>query len=99
MKRHGFAGQPASHGASKVHRMPGSIASGNTSPARVFKGHPMAGRMGGDLRTIRSLQVLKINAQDHLLYIKGSIPGPRKGWIEVTDARLRPHKLPPPYPT
>jgi len=99
MKRHGFAGGPASHGASKVHRAAGSIASGAEHPGHVFKGTKMAGRMGGEYRTTYSLQILKINTVDQILYVRGSIPGPKGSWIEIRDAVKTPHRLPPPYPT
>jgi large subunit ribosomal protein L3 len=99
VKLHGFGGGRASHGASRDLRKPGSIASGNTSPARVFRGHPMAGRMGHDRRTVLSLQILKINTVDSILYVRGPIPGPEGAWLEVRDARRKPHKHPPPFPT
>jgi len=83
MKRWGFAGGPASHGSSLQHRKPGSIAGGNTTPGRVWKGKKMAGRMGGDWMTVHNLRLLKINTEDNLLYIRGCIPGPKGTWIQV----------------
>lgn len=62
MKRHGFVGGDASHGASKVHRKGGSIASGAEYPARVFPGTKMPGRMGNDLITVQNLQLLKVRS-------------------------------------
>lgn len=63
MRLHGMAGGNASHGASKVHRSGGSIASGAEYPARVFPGTKMAGRMGNDLITVRNLQIIKVRKQ------------------------------------
>jgi len=99
MKRWGFKGGPASHGASLFHRGGGSAAGGNTDPSRVWPGKRMAGRMGGDFVTTRNLQIIKINVPDGLIYIKGGIPGPKGGWIELRDAVRKPHRLPPPFPT
>jgi len=99
MERHGMAGGNASHGNSKSHRSAGSIASGSTSPSRVFKGTPMAGRMGHKFRTVMNLQVIKINTVDQILTVKGSIPGPKGTWVRIMDAVRAPHRLPPPYPT
>lgn len=99
MKRYGFAGANSSHGTSKTHRKGGSIASGAEYPARVFPGTKMAGRMGNENLTVHNLQIIKINTEDQILYIKGAIPGPRGSWIEVKDAAKKPHRLPPPFPT
>jgi len=99
MKRWGFAGGPASHGSSLQHRKPGSIAGGNTTPGRVWKGKHMAGRMGRDWVTLANLRLVKINTQDDLLYVQGSVPGPSGAWVQVRDAIRRPPRLPPPFPT
>jgi len=99
MKRWGFAGGNASHGSSRHHRKPGSIGGGNTDPGRVWKGKKMAGRMGCDRITVQNLQLLKINTMDNLLYIRGSIPGPKMCWVQVSDALKRPPRIPPPFPT
>jgi len=73
VKRHGFKGAPASHGTKDQVRMPGSI--GSTGPARVFKGVRMGGRMGSDRVTVNGLQVVKVDVENNLLYIKGGLPG------------------------
>ena len=72
-KRHHFSRGPMSHG-SKNHRQPGSIGAG-TSPGRVFPGKKMAGRLGGTQTTIKNLQVIDINVEQHFILLKGSVPG------------------------
>nr|YP_009332674.1 ribosomal protein L3 [Membranoptera weeksiae]AHZ94688.1 ribosomal protein L3 [Membranoptera weeksiae] len=72
-KRHNFTRGPMSHG-SKNHRQPGSIGAG-TTPGRVFPGKKMAGRMGGNKVTIKNLQILDINIKNHIIIVKGSVPG------------------------
>ena len=79
MKRHGFKGASSSHGVHKVHRAPGSIGACAT-PARVFKGKRMPGRMGGDQTTILNLEVIQVDADRNVLLLKGAVPG-RKGAI------------------
>jgi large subunit ribosomal protein L3 len=81
MKRHNFKGQGASHGAHKVHRAPGAIGACAT-PARVFKGKRMPGRMGGDQVTTMNLDVIQVDADRNLVLIRGAVPGP-KGAIVV----------------
>jgi len=85
MKRHGFKGQGASHGAQAVHRRPGSIG-GCATPGRVFKGVRMAGRMGSDRVTTQNLTVHAVRAEDGLLLIKGAVPGPKGGLLFVRSA-------------
>ncbi len=85
MKRHGFAGGPASHGAHKIHRKPGSIGACAT-PGRIFKGQRMAGRMGNNKRTVQNLVVQGVDTERGLLLIKGAIPGPRKAVVMVRTA-------------
>ena len=85
MKRHGFAGGGAGHGAHKVHRKPGAIGSCAT-PARVFKGTKMAGRMGGEQVTTLNLTVVEADADRDLLLVKGAVPGPRGGVVLIRDA-------------
>ena len=74
MKRYGFGGGPASHGAGQWHRRPGSIGA-SSDPSRVFKGKKMPGRMGKDRVTVRNLKVVDVVEEDDLLLIKGAIPG------------------------
>jgi large subunit ribosomal protein L3 len=74
MKRHHFSGAPASHGASKVHRKPGSSGA-NSYPGHIFKGKRMAGRMGGEQVTTKGLSVFAVDAENNLILIRGSVPG------------------------
>lgn len=85
MKRHGFKGQKASHGAHKIHRAPGAIGACAT-PARVFKGTRMAGRMGNEKVTTLNLTVVEADADRDLLLVKGAVPGPRGGVVLIRDA-------------
>jgi large subunit ribosomal protein L3 len=85
MKRHGFSGLGASHGAHRVHRAPGSIG-GCATPGRVFKGMRMAGRMGNDTVTTQNLTVHAVDAEAGLLLIKGAIPGRKGGIVVIRDA-------------
>ena len=85
MKRHNFSGQKASHGTHRVHRKPGSVGACAT-PARVFKGTRMAGRMGGERVTTQNLEVVEADAERGLLLIRGAVPGPKGGLVIVRDA-------------
>ena len=85
MKRHGFAGVSASHGAHRNHRKPGSIGMSST-PGRVFKGQKMAGRMGSDRVTTLNLTLHAVDAEKGLLIIKGAIPGPKGQLVFVRNA-------------
>ena len=85
MKRHGFSGVSASHGAHRNHRKPGSIG-GCSTPGRVFKGMRMAGRMGVDKQTTQGLRVVRVDAERGLLLIEGAVPGPKGGLVLVRSA-------------
>jgi large subunit ribosomal protein L3 len=85
MKRHNFAGQKASHGTHRVHRMPGAIGACAT-PARVFKGTRMAGRMGGEKVTTLNLAVVEADAAEGVLLVRGAVPGPKGGLVIVRNA-------------
>jgi large subunit ribosomal protein L3 len=85
MKRHGFHGVGASHGAHRNHRKPGSIG-GASTPSRVFKGMKMAGRMGHDRKTVQNLTVHAVDAEKGLLLVKGAVPGPKGGVVLVRSA-------------
>jgi len=85
MKRHGFSGVGASHGAHRNHRKPGSIG-GASTPSRVFKGLRMAGRMGVDRQTTQNLTVHAIDVERGLLLVKGAVPGPKGGVVVVRSA-------------
>jgi len=85
MKRHNFAGQGASHGNHKKHRAPGSIGACAT-PARVFKGTRMAGRMGGERNTILNLEVVAVDTERGLLLLGGAVPGPKGSVVIIREA-------------
>jgi large subunit ribosomal protein L3 len=85
MKRHGFAGVSASHGAHRNHRKPGSIGA-TTTPGRVFKGMRMAGRMGTDRVTTLNLTLHAVDAERGLLLVKGAVPGPKGSLVFVRNA-------------
>jgi len=85
MKRHNFAGQSASHGVHRVHRAPGSIGACAT-PARVFKGMPMAGRMGAEQTTVLNLDIVKVDAERGLAMLGGSVPGNKGSVVLVRQA-------------
>jgi large subunit ribosomal protein L3 len=85
MKRHNFAGGRGSHG-SMFHRAPGSIGS-SAYPSRVFKGMRMTGRMGGERVTTKNLQIVKIDAEQNLIYVRGAVPGPRSGYVTIRRAK------------
>jgi large subunit ribosomal protein L3 len=85
MKRHGFSGVSASHGAHRNHRKPGSIGACAT-PGRVFKGLRMAGRMGGVNMTVQNLKIHSVNEQEGLILIKGAVPGPKGAVVLLRSA-------------
>jgi large subunit ribosomal protein L3 len=85
MKRHNFKGLGAAHGVHRAHRKPGSIGACAT-PARVFKGTRMAGRMGHVRTTTQNLTVHAVDAERGLLLIQGAVPGPRGGMVLVRTA-------------
>ncbi|OHA00246.1 MAG: 50S ribosomal protein L3 [Candidatus Sungbacteria bacterium RIFCSPHIGHO2_02_FULL_47_11] len=81
VKRHGFHGASKTHGTKHAHRQPGSI--GATWPQRGIKGRKMAGRMGGERVTVRNLKIVKVDAENNMLAIKGAIPGRRGTLLEI----------------
>ena len=85
MKRHNFKGQPASHGNHKKHRAPGSVGAGSF-PGRVIKGIKMAGHMGHEQVTTLNLEVVEADAERQVMLVKGSVPGPNGGLIQVRNA-------------
>ena len=84
VRRHHFAGGAATHG-SMFHRAPGSIGA-SSFPSRVVKGMRAAGRMGGGRITTRNLKVLRIDPDNHLLIVEGSVPGAPTGYLVVRKA-------------
>jgi large subunit ribosomal protein L3 len=84
VKRHNFAGGAATHG-SMFHRAPGSIGA-SSYPSRVVKGMRAAGRMGGDRVTTRNLKVVRVDAENHLLVVRGAVPGAPGGIVVIRRA-------------
>jgi large subunit ribosomal protein L3 len=85
MKRHNFKGQGASHGAHKVHRAPGAIGACAT-PARVFKGKRMPGRMGNEKTTLMNIDVVRVDADMNVILLRGSVPGPKGSIVVIREA-------------
>ncbi|MBX9622301.1 MAG: 50S ribosomal protein L3 [Gemmataceae bacterium] len=85
MKRHGFAGLPAAHGAKKVHRQAGSTSSlaSNRGSGRPKKGLKRAGRYGNERVTIRNLAVIRVDAENNLLLVRGGVPGHPNAYVMV----------------
>ncbi|MFI5347486.1 MAG: 50S ribosomal protein L3 [Elusimicrobiota bacterium] len=84
MKRHNFKGLPASHGASDKQRSPGSLAS-RRSLGRVMPGQRMAGHLGNTIISTIKIEVVKIDAEQNLIYVAGAVPGPRGGLVTVSQ--------------
>lgn len=87
VKRWNFSRGPMAHG-SKNHREPGSIGAG-TTPGRVIKGKKMAGNMGNEQVTITKLSVVRIDNENNLLLVKGSVPGPEGKLVTVVPSRVK----------
>jgi large subunit ribosomal protein L3 len=85
MKRHNFGGGPASHGASVFHRAPGSIGA-SSYPSRVIKGMRAAGHMGSERVTTLNLRVEKVDGEQHLLLVRGAVPGAPGSYVVVRKA-------------
>lgn len=85
MKRHGFSGVGASHGAHRNHRKPGSIG-GCATPGRVFRGQRMAGRMGNVRHTTQNLKIHSVDAEKGLILVKGAVPGAKGRTVLVRTA-------------
>jgi len=81
IKRHGFAGGAATHG-SMFHRAPGSIGP-SAFPSRVFPGTRSSGRMGGKQTTMKNLVVVRVDTENHLLYLRGAVPGARNTVVKI----------------
>ena len=97
MKRHNFGGLRASHGVSISHRSHGSTGN-SQDPGKVFKGKKMAGQMGSRKATEQNLYVVRTDDERGLILLMGAVPGPKGGYVRVSDACK--HALPPsaPYP-
>jgi len=83
VKRHHFSGGPQTHGQSDRWRAPGSIGS-SSYPSRVLKGLRMAGRMGGERVTVRNLQVVRVDAENNVVMVRGGVPGARDGVVIIS---------------
>ncbi|RMF60756.1 MAG: 50S ribosomal protein L3, partial [Calditrichaeota bacterium] len=82
VKRHGFGGGKKTHGQSDRLRAPGSIGQ-SSFPSKVFKGLRMAGRMGGKRVSVKGLQIVRVDVENNLLFVKGAIPGSRNSYVEI----------------
>ncbi len=90
MKRHGFGGFPASHGCERKHRAPGSISSYASDAGHggnLKKGKRMAGRMGGVRVSTKNHRLVSIDAEKNLLVVKGAVPGPAGGYVEIRTSK------------
>ncbi|KAJ4294575.1 hypothetical protein N0V90_008266 [Kalmusia sp. IMI 367209] len=90
MKRHGFSGQPASHGQSLMHRGMGSAGGSQGSGSRVLPGKRMAGNMGNESVTVKNLKVLQVDELNGIVVVNGCVPGPKNQIIKVSDAIGKP---------
>ncbi len=90
VRRHGFAGGPASHGHS-MHRGGGAIGQ-CADPSEVWKGRKMPGHMGAVRRCVQNLKIVRVDADKSLIFVRGSVPGPNGGLVEVRKAIKRSHK-------
>jgi large subunit ribosomal protein L3 len=97
MKRHNFKGMCATHGTERKHRTPGSIGSHGTDRghgAKIKKGKRMAGRMGDEQVTVRSLDVVKLDPENNILLVKGAVPGANDGLLLInTPSRVSNRKV------
>lgn len=85
VKRFGVATLKHTHGTGPVGRQSGSMGSG-TDPSRIFKGKKMAGHMGAERITVQNLDIVRVDAENNLIALKGAIPGPKGGIVFITDA-------------
>lgn len=90
MKRHGFSGQPASHGQSLTHRVMGSSGGGQGSGSRVLPGKRMPGRMGNESVTVKNLKVLQVDDKNGIVVVNGCVPGPKNQILKMQDALGKP---------
>lgn len=87
MKRWGWSGQPQSHGSTS-HRRIGSMGA-STTPGRVWKGLRIAGHMGNQRVTVQNLQVVKVDVQNNLLLVKGTVPGHKNSYLIIRKAKKK----------
>lgn len=84
VKRHGYAKLKETHGTGPVHRHAGSMGA-CSSPSRIYKGKGMPGQMGNEKVTVQNLEIVKVDADNNLIAIRGAVPGPKNGIITITD--------------
>jgi len=84
MKRHNFSGQRATHGVKKVHRHAGGTGC-SASPSRLFKGIRMAGQYGNKQKTSRNLELVRVDAENNLILVRGAVPGPNGGFVTIRE--------------
>ena len=89
IKRHGFASPNATHGTHEYHRHPGAVGA-HTDPGRLWKGLRLPGHMGNQRVTTKDLKILKVDAEQNLMLIKGAVPGAKNGLVEIV---LSPERL------
>lgn len=89
MKRHGFAGHPASRGNHESFRGAGSIGMA-TFPGRVLPGHPMAGQMGNERVFVKNLKIVRVDTGNNLILIRGAVPGKNGGLVRVVKSAKQP---------
>jgi large subunit ribosomal protein L3 len=87
MKRHNFSGQRATHGVKKCHRAMGGT-SGSAFPSRVIKGKRMPGQYGNIKTTMRNQKLVKVDAENNLLLIRGAVPGPNGGYVIIQATNM-----------
>jgi len=97
MKRWNFGGLRATHGVSVSHRSHGSTGN-RQDPGRVFKNKKMAGHMGDKNRTQQNLEIVSTDVERGLIFVKGSVPGSKGGWLIVKDAVMVPRHADSPFP-
>lgn len=85
IKRHNSARLKETHGTGPVHRHAGSMGA-CSDPSRIFKGKKMAGHLGAETVTVQNLEVVKVDAENNLIALKGAIPGPKRGIVTVKSA-------------
>ena len=85
IKRHNNSRLKETHGSGPVHRHAGSMGA-CSSPSRIFKGKGMPGQMGNEKVTVQNLEIVKIDAENNLIALKGAIPGPKGGIVSIVDS-------------
>jgi large subunit ribosomal protein L3 len=86
IKKEGFSGGRTTHG-SKCHRIPGSIGS-SAWPSRVFKGKGLPGHYGVEHQTMQNIEIVDIRPEDHLLLVRGAVPGPASGLVAIKKPKI-----------